>query len=110
MRRAHLIIVIIICTVPFLPLHVILKYKLYLTYIGLVTLWLVVGKCPMTHTDDTPEEDVKYRPSFVHKLFRIVFPDMSLHTFQNIADFIIVGLLSVVTVRIAHQLQSCTIE
>jgi len=100
MRVAHLFVVTFICIVPFLPKQVILRYKLYLLYLGLVTMWLALGKCPMTRTHDTPVEIIEYRPSFVHKLIRILFPKVDFYSYQNIFLFVLIALLTITTVRI----------
>ena len=103
MRLAHLLVVVVIFAIPFLPVHIIIRYNLYLMYVGLAVLWLALGKCPMGQTHDTPEEIVKYRPTFLHKLLRMLFTDMSLNTFLNIFIFGLVALLTIATLRIVSE-------
>ena len=95
----HLVVVILACTVPFWPLATLAKYKLYLVYLGFEVLWFVCGKCPLT--DLAAEEDVKYRPVFLHQLLRIPFPEMSYATYYSVQEACMVALLTIATARFA---------
>jgi len=43
----HIIIAIIYIILPFLPLKLIIKYKLFILTLFPVILWLIYGECPL---------------------------------------------------------------
>lgn len=48
----HAVIVLFYIILPFLPLKIIIKYKLFLLSLIPVILWLIYGECPLIKYED----------------------------------------------------------
>lgn len=93
----HLVVIVGLLTVCAWPMRLLSKYKLYLVYLFVTSLWVVLGNCPLTI--EKTESVKEYKVGFVTKMARKLKSDVHPQTVDTIVTFTYVFLVTIVAFR-----------
>ena len=89
----HTSMVLLMLCIPFLPLKIIKRYYLYLIPLLLASIWLIFGGCPISFTHINEGNKT-------HHNLKKIFPNISEKVSDNIAYFILITIITIITYRL----------
>lgn len=89
----HYIIILIILTLPWLPLNI-LRYIFFIPLI-IPLLWVIFGDCPLTMAHGKNNNN----QNFTQEIYSNIIPNISAIQTDNINTFILVLLMTIIAYR-----------